>query len=111
VASTGGHWIQLMRLAPAFADQNMCYVSTGRSGSRDVVGAPFHVVVDANRATWFKMLIQILQVAVLVLRYRPCAVVTTGAAAGYWACRFGGWVGARTLWIDSIANAEELSLS
>jgi hypothetical protein len=38
-------------------------------------------------------------------------VVTTGAAPGYWAIRFGKLIGARTIWIDSIANAEELSMS
>ena len=44
-------------------------------------------------------------------RVRPDAVITTGAAPGYFALRLGRLFGARTIWIDSMANAEELSLS
>jgi hypothetical protein len=38
-------------------------------------------------------------------------VVSTGAAPGYIAIRLGKLLGARTVWIDSVANVEELSLS
>ena len=41
----------------------------------------------------------------------PDVVVSTGAAPGYAAIRFAGWIGAKTIWVDSIANVEELSLS
>ena len=46
-----------------------------------------------------------------MIKERPDVVVSTGAAPGYFGIRFGKLVGARTIWIDSIANAEELSLS
>jgi hypothetical protein len=111
VASGGGHWIQLMRLLPALAGHDLCFVSTSRSAARAVPGARFHTAVDANRTTPVRMGWLLLQMALYVLRFRPEVVVTTGAAPGYWACRFGRWLGARTLWIDSVANAEVLSLS
>jgi hypothetical protein len=38
-------------------------------------------------------------------------VISTGAAPGYFALRFGKRLGARTIWLDSIANVDELSLS
>ena len=38
-------------------------------------------------------------------------VVSTGAAPGYVAIAIGRRFGARTLWLDSIANVEQLSLS
>jgi hypothetical protein len=47
----------------------------------------------------------------LVYRLRPDVVVSTGAAPGYFGVRFGKWLGARVIWVDSIANAEELSMS
>jgi hypothetical protein len=47
----------------------------------------------------------------LLIRVRPDVVVSTGAALGYFAVRFGRWFGARTIWVDSVANAEELSMS
>ena len=42
---------------------------------------------------------------------RPDVVISTGAAPGYFALRLGKLFGARTIWVDSIANAEEMSLS
>jgi hypothetical protein len=38
-------------------------------------------------------------------------VCTTGASPGYFAIRIAGLLGARTVWIDSIANAESLSMA
>ena len=38
-------------------------------------------------------------------------MISTGAAPGYFALRMGRWFRARTVWVDSIANVEELSLS
>ena len=59
----------------------------------------------------FRMLWLLFQMSFQVLRFRPDVVLTTGAAPGYWACRFGRMFGARTLWIDSVANAGVLSMS
>jgi hypothetical protein len=52
-----------------------------------------------------------LQMAWLMLRLRPAVVVTTGAAPGFAAIVFGRLLGARTVWVDSIANGEALSNS
>ena len=40
-----------------------------------------------------------------------CVVISTGAAPGFFGLAFGKLLGARTIWIDSMANVEELSLS
>ena len=45
------------------------------------------------------------------MRHRPDVVLSTGAAPGFFAILFGKLLGARTIWVDSIANAEQLSLS
>ena len=127
VASGGGHWIQLRRLRPAWAGCAVTYVTT-RAGyraefAREAREAPhggvggqageprFFVVPDANRAQFGRLVLQFAALAWIVLRTRPHAVVTTGAAPGYFAVRLGRLLGARTVWVDSIANAEELSLS
>ncbi len=73
--------------------------------------APFRVIPDANRWDKVGLVKCALAVLVLIVRERPEVVISTGAAPGYFAVRFGKLVGARTIWIDSIANAEELSLS
>jgi cellulose synthase/poly-beta-1,6-N-acetylglucosamine synthase-like glycosyltransferase len=41
----------------------------------------------------------------------PHKVITTGAAPGFFAVRLGKLLGAQCCWLDSIANAERLSLS
>ena len=43
--------------------------------------------------------------------YGISLTITTGVAPGYFAVRIGKWLGARVVWVDSVANAEELSLS
>jgi UDP-N-acetylglucosamine:LPS N-acetylglucosamine transferase len=45
-----------------------------------------------------------------VLRFRPHVVMSTGAAPGFFCILAGRLIGARTLWIDSVANGEQLSL-
>jgi UDP-N-acetylglucosamine:LPS N-acetylglucosamine transferase len=52
-----------------------------------------------------------MRVAVILLVERPDVIVSTGAAPGYFALRLGKFLGLRTIWVDSIANVERLSLS
>jgi hypothetical protein len=42
---------------------------------------------------------------------RPHVVISTGAAGGYLAIRIARLIGARTVFIDSIANTRHLSVS
>ena len=111
VASGGGHWVQLLRLRPAFEDARVTYVTVRRSYASDVPGEDLRVVPDATRWNKFKLLLMAAKILWIVIAVRPDVVISTGAAPGYFAIRFGRLVGARTCWIDSIANAEELSLS
>lgn len=111
VASRGGHWIQLLRLRNALGDVDVAFVSTVEGYRGTVAGQRFYVVTEANRKAKLRLLILAFQILWILIRERPHTVVTTGAAPGYFAIRMGRWLGARTLWIDSLANAEELSLS
>lgn len=120
ISSAGGHWVQLMRLRPAWSGMRVTYVTTD-PGSEEVLrqdateageAAPgFATVAEANRWQKLRLIKQLSQITFLLLRYRPDVVVSTGAAPGYFALRIGRLLGARTIWIDSMANAEELSLS
>ena len=111
VASGGGHWVQLMRLIPAFNGHEVVYITTHGGYRSQVEPARFFLVRDANRWIKFRMLLTAIHVGLLVLYLKPDVVISTGAAPGYFAIRFGRWVGAKTIWIDSIANAEKLSMS
>ena len=111
VSSGGGHWIQMLRLRPAFADKHVTFASVGSSAAQDVAPAPYYSIPDANRAQKLKLIGLLIRLCWLALRVRPDVVISTGAAPGYFAVRMGRMLGARTLFLDSIANAEELSLS
>ena len=111
IASGGGHWVQLLRLRPAFEGCNVWYATVGKGYRAEVAPAPFYVVPDSNRWDKVSVLRCAIYIFFLLLRLRPAVVVTTGAAPGYFAVYFGRWIGAKTVWIDSIANAEKLSLS
>jgi UDP-N-acetylglucosamine:LPS N-acetylglucosamine transferase len=120
VASGGGHWVQLSRLAPAWDGCAVTYVTTNpgfraeaaaAAAARGQPGPGFHVVFEANRWQKIRLLRSLLQMVRILLQVRPDVVVTTGAAPGYFALRLGALMGCRTIWIDSIANAEQLSLA
>jgi len=111
VASGGGHWIQLLRLTPAFAGADVHYATTDRSAADMVGPAGFHTFTDANKDTPLRLIGCTLKLAWIVATLRPDVVVSTGAAGGYLAIRIARFFGARTMFIDSIANARKLSLS
>lgn len=113
IASSGGHWIQLRRLHPAFEGSRILYATTRESYRQEVEidKAELRVVPDCNRWEKFKLVKSALKIALLLMKEKPDTIITTGAAPGYFAIRLGKLLGKKTIWVDSIANAEELSLS
>ena len=109
IASFGGHWIQLRRLKKAWEDCDVFYITT--SSAVDSSGENIYVVTDASRTSKFRLLLQLAQVLYHLARIRPDVVVSTGASAGVFAIWAAKMAGARTIWIDSIANTEQLSMS
>jgi UDP-N-acetylglucosamine:LPS N-acetylglucosamine transferase len=111
VASSGGHWLQLLRLIPALEGYEVVFVTVLESCARQVPGNKFQTIPDANRWNRLGLIRLAVKMAGIVCRERPDVVISTGAAPGYFALLFGRLFGARTIWVDSIANAERLSLS
>ena len=111
IASGGGHWIQLLRLRPAFLGAEIAYASVDDALAKDVKGHRFYRFPDANRQHKLALIMQIIRILWILIRVRPNVIVSTGASCGYIAIRIGRLLGARCLFIDSIANAERLSLS
>ena len=70
-----------------------------------------HVVNDANRWDRIGSLRLGLRLAWIVLRERPHVVFSTGATPGCFAIIFARLVRAKTIWLCSIANIDEMSLS
>ncbi len=111
ISSGGGHWVQLLRLQPAFDDQDVAYVTVNRGYASDVPGCRFFIINDATRWNKVGLVRMAIRLLIIFLRFRPDVVVSTGAACGYFALRFAKLMGARTIWLDSIANVEELSMT
>jgi UDP-N-acetylglucosamine:LPS N-acetylglucosamine transferase len=111
VASAGGHWVQLARISEAFADSDTLYVTTVVGEAAPSGDRPVATISDGSRNEPWRLLLAAIQLAILMQRFRPDAVVTTGAGPGYLALRLAKLRRCRTVWLDSIANAEELSLS
>ncbi len=111
IASKGGHWVELLRLLPAFAGMEVVFVSTAKDLADTVPDQKFYTVPDANRWNKYKLIQIFFLVFRIVYKERPKFIISTGAAPGLLALAAGKLMGIRTIWIDTIASAERLSLS
>lgn len=111
ISSGGGHWVQLLRLRPAFAGHLVTYATVNADYAEQVPGERFQTIPDATRWDRWGVLKMAFAVLWLVLRVRPQVLVTTGAGPGLVALAIARLLGARTVWVDSIANVEEMSMS
>ena len=111
VSSGGGHWIELVRLSAAFDSFDTLYATTVAPTEPPSGPHPVRIIADASRSHPMSVVRLALQLSRLLVGFRPHLIVTTGAAPGLVAISLGKLMGAKCVWIDSLANAEELSLS
>ncbi len=112
VASLGGHWIQLLRITSGMnKDYEIIYMSTHPDCAKSVEGCTFCLIKDFSRWNPFKLFPSFIQAMKYIRKYRPDALITTGAAPGLIALIAARICGVKTIWIDSIANPCSLSLS
>ncbi len=110
VASGGGHWDELMLLRPTLEQYKVQYVTTDTSLALQHGITAAERLPDCNRNKPLRALYCGVRAVWMVLKHRPHVVISTGAAPGFMCLLFGRMLGARTLWIDSVANGEELSM-
>jgi UDP-N-acetylglucosamine:LPS N-acetylglucosamine transferase len=110
VASGGGHWEQMMLLFPTLNGFFVRFLTTepGLPRQRGIENAG--ILPDCNQNQLFRSVWCAFAALVEVLRFRPDVVISTGAAPGFFCILAGRLIGAKTLWIDSVANGEELSM-
>lgn len=111
IASGGGHWIELLRLRPAFEGWDVAYVSMFENYTSAIPGARYYTVPDASRFDKLAFPKVFAKALPIMLKERPHAIVTTGSAPMLAFLAIAKLMGTRTLWIDSIAQAEEMSSS
>lgn len=110
VASGGGHWEQLMLLRDTLENYDVRFATTDLEIAEQRGISNAEALPDCNQNTPLKALMCAFAAIRIILKHRPHIVLSTGAAPGYFCLLAGRLVGARTLWIDSVANGEELSM-
>ncbi|MES2439810.1 MAG: UDP-N-acetylglucosamine--LPS N-acetylglucosamine transferase [Verrucomicrobiota bacterium] len=111
ISSGGGHWVQLLRLRPAFEGADLIFATVDSGYRTDVGECEFRIIQDGNRSEKIALLKSAVSILFLLLVEKPDVVISTGAAPGYFAMRLGRLLRMKTIWVDSVANAEELSMS
>lgn len=111
ISSSGGHWEQMMLLRDAFSGHEVVYANTlsGLAERNGIESA--YLVDDCNRDTPLRNLKTAWQILRIIWKHRPDVIISTGAAPGIIAIAIGRLFRAKTIWIDSIANSEKLSMS
>ncbi len=117
-ASAGGHANELMGLLDAKASrlwplQPSAYVTTMEITAAAMArrGACVHVIGESDRKKPLKAVAVMLRALALAVRLRPQLVVTTGSMPLAMFAIASKMLGAKVVWIDSIAQIDDLSLS
>ena len=81
ISSGGGHWVELMRLEPAFDGCNVCFASVCE-GLRTTVedsGATFYRIPDTTRWSVSRFPWTFIVIMRILLREKPDVIITTGS--------------------------------
>lgn len=110
VASGGGHLVQLQMMQRSLDEFDVHLVTT----SHQLADANFvnvSAVPDCNRTNPIAIVRTCFALFKIVRKTRPDIIFSTGALPGAIAIIIGRIFKADTIWLDSIANVERLSLS
>lgn len=116
-ASTGGHanelLILLQRASAFWPVMPQAYVTSMQIGEKSFAafGKPVHVLGEADRTKLLRSLRVFFRALRVAWRLRPDVVVTTGSLPLALFCFWAHLLGARIVWIDSVAQVDRLSAS
>jgi UDP-N-acetylglucosamine:LPS N-acetylglucosamine transferase len=112
VASIGGHWVQLLHLIPpSDSTREVVYLSTHPKCISMVSGRAYYTMKDFSRWDFYRLFPAFIRAIRIVAKEKPDTVVSTGAAPGIITLLAARLLGRKTVWIDSVANVQGLSLS
>ena len=111
ISSPGGHWTQMQRVTSSFSGNEVVYASTLKGYAKEVSAYKYYQVRDASAWSKLSLIILFIQLIKIIIIERPNIVISTGAAPGLFAIIISRFIGAKTIWLDSIANYEQISFS
>lgn len=114
IASSGGHWEELMCLEEIAAEYDTFYVTEEGGQAEDSCYETMYVFPQINRYekkfawNFIKMFIS---AAKIMFKERPDVIVTTGALIVFPFCVYGKFMGAKIIYIESFARVHNRSLT
>ncbi len=114
-ASSGGHMTELLGLlstSETWPVQPSVYVTTREIWAQKLrQRGPTYVVGECDRNKPIKMLMTFWKSLFFVIVERPDVVITTGSLPIAIVCVIAKFFGSKTVWIDSVAQLDDLSMS
>lgn len=114
VASSGGHWEELLCLKEII-DNNYSFFVTEKAGQiQEPDTKNVYVVEQMNRSekSFFFNFIKLLWRSLrILLREKPDVIITTGALIAYPFCLFAKMMGRKVIYIESFARVYDRSLT
>ena len=111
-ASAGGHLTELLRLSESWEGYTTCCVSTLPIVKNTLARwGRVYIIGECNRHHPLRAVKTILHCVGVIIRERPDVVLTTGSLPLAILCCVAKLAGAKVIWIDSITNLTDLSLS
>jgi len=113
IASPGGHWIQLNKICNPLEDRfDVVYVTPGAQYSSSATGSRKVLsILDSSATSKHKLIPLAFQLLFIFIKERPTAIISTGAAPGVIAFLLAKFLPIKTIWVDSIANVNQISRS
>lgn len=113
VSSPGGHWVQLNKICNKLEHKHTVVYASPRSQYqlKQTAMRTVHNILDVSADNKPMLIPLALQVLYLFLKERPSTIISTGAAPGVVAILLAKYLGIKTIWVDSIANVQQLSRS
>nr|CAA6828665.1 MAG: Oligosaccharide biosynthesis protein Alg14 like [uncultured Thiotrichaceae bacterium] len=109
ISSPGGHWIQLTRICNGLEERNQVVYAMPDKLFKAKKDQTVYSVIDVSADDKWKLIPCALQISYLLLKERPDTIISTGAAPGAVAIMLGKLFRIRTIWVDSIANVQQIS--
>lgn len=110
-SSSGGHLSELLELLAPDGRLDVIFASTGAGDHEQCAPLRHFRLRDNSRWSPLQTLLGSVEALFLLWRLRPDVVLSTGALPGFLCVCAARAVGARAVWVDSFANAEEVSLA
>lgn len=114
VASSGGHWEELMCLNDIADEHEAIYITEEGGQASDFNKKPMYLLQQINRHernfVWHFIKI-IVKAWKIMKKEKPKLVITTGALIAFPFCVFAKIFGAKLIYIESFARVEDASLT